>query len=482
MNKKILFVTAAVLTLSAGALLRPHKTSLPADFRDAVSDFSTAMPDFNKSDASSPVPVPSTPAVAAPVGDNEAQPVKDWTVMVFMNGTNNLSECFFNDVKTMGAIGSTANINLVTEFSVQTGGSSLVQRMRLLPGSGGEINGQVYKTWQNRDMGDWRNAAEFVQWAKAAFPAKRYLFILQDHGGGFIDETAKPKLSDKGISYDDVSHNYIKVPELASMFKQTGPVDLFIMNACEMQMAEVAYEIGANAGVIIASEETDDAKYFQYRERLAYLGANSQAPTETIAAAFIDMRRRLLTQGNEFYSEVVKSTVTIGKYSANTLSALRTSELKNLPAALNDWVNVVETANEPDAVTFAVASSLRLGVQSPADQPYSQFTDLGDFANRVSFSSKKQEVKDATGKLLGSIRKLVISNSAQNFNTSGVDYSKTARGVSIKMLPLAPVNHSVLYPGLDFITDTRYVDLQLSRDAQWNSFLAWAGKIYYQPR
>ena len=121
----------------------------------------------------------------------------------------------------------------------------------------------------------------------------------------------------------------------------------------------------------------------------------------------------------------------------------------------------METANEPDAITFAVASTVRFGVQTPADQPFSQYTDLGDFVNRVAYASKKQEVKDATAKLLGFIKqKLVIANSAININASGVDYGKAVRGISIKMIPLT----------------------QLSKDSQWGQFLAWAGKIYYQPR
>ena len=460
---KIKQILAALLVMAFTA---------PAAFSLDTGDFNLDAVRAVPSDIG--VPLPQKPQAVNPVPVNPAAPAwqKEWTVMDFMNGTNNLSEYFFNDVKKMSAIGTTANVNLVTEFSIQTGQSSLVQRMRLLPSPGGEINGEVYKTWQNRDMGDWRNAAEFVKWAKAAFPAKRYLLIIQDHGGGFIDESWKPKTGDKGISYDDVTNNYIKVPELSKLLTETGPVDLFIMNACEMQMAEVAYEIGGKAGVIIASEETDDAKYFQYKERLEYLGANSQAPTETIASAFIDMRRKMLAEGNQFYSEVQKSTFTIGKYSANTLSAIRTAQLNNLPAALDEWSGAVIAANEPDAVLFAVASAVRLGVQNPAGQPFSQFTDLGDFANRLAYASKKQEVKDATTKLLGFIKKLVLANGAQNFNASGVDYAKAIRGVSIKMIPLAPVSHSVMNPGLDFTTDTKYADLRLAKDSQWDEFLA----------
>ena len=91
-------------------------------------------------------------------------------------------------------------------------------------------------------------------------------------------------------------------------------------------------------------------------------------------------------------------------------------------------------------------------------------------------------MKDATLKLLAYLKQLVIANGAENTNSSGIDYSKYVRGLSIKMVPLTPVNESVLAPDWNVVTDTRYGDLQLSKNSQWDEFLAWAGKIFYQPR
>jgi len=429
-----------------------------------------------------PLPQQAQAVPAAPASPEAPAARKEWTVMIFMNGTNNLAPYFFADVNTIADFGGTEKVNVAMEFSLKMGESSVTRRVRLLPRENGQIKADVYKTWTDRDMGDWRNAADFVSWAKASFPAKRYLLIVQNHGGGFIDETYKPKTSDKGISYDELSNNYIKVPELARLLKETGPVDMFVMNACEMQMAEVAYELGGNAGLIIASEDLDNAKYFQYKERLDYLEANAQEPTEKIGAAFIEMRRRLLTPGNQFYSEVEESTFTVGRFTTNTLSALRSAELAGLPAALDEWTAAVMAANEPEAVTFAVASTLRFGVQKPVDQPFSQFTDLGDFAGRLAYASKNQEVKGATGRLLGYLKKLVAANSAVNTNSAGVDYSRSVKGLSIKMIPLTPAAHSTLYLGADVVTDTKYSDLRLSKDSRWDEFLAWAGQLYYRPR
>lgn len=429
------------------------------------------------------------PAAQAPEGvdhqpaspENPA-PVKEWTVMIFMNGSNNLAPYFYSDINALARIGSTADVNVALEFSLMTGETSVASRVSLLPTENGLPKADVYNEWKNHDMGDWRNAADFVRWAKASFPAKRYMLIIQNHGGGFVDQTYTPKPANKGISYDEVTNNYIKIPELARLLKETGPVDMLVLNACEMQLAEVAYELGPDAGVILASEDLDNAKYFQYKERLGYLAAAPQETTEKIAAAFVELRRKMLTPGNQFYSDVVHATFTITSQNANTLSALRAGELAGLPAALDAWTSQVMASGDADAVRFAVAAAVRFGVQKPSDQPFSQFTDLRYFARSVAYASKDQRVKAATDELMAFLKKAVIANSAMNQNQDGVEYGKTIGGLGIKMIPLSPVPNTVMALNHNVVTDTKYADLNLSKDSRWDEFLAWAGQLYYRPR
>ncbi|OGR45498.1 MAG: hypothetical protein A2X35_08285 [Elusimicrobia bacterium GWA2_61_42] len=430
-------------------------------------------------------PAASPQAVqAAPASPENPAPVKEWTVMIFMNGTNNLAPYFLGDVNAIADIGATQEVNISLEFSLMYKESSVVSRVRVLKTENGQPAADVYNTWENRDMGDWRNLADFVRWSKASFPAKRYMLIIQNHGGGFLDQTAKPKNGNKGISYDEISGNYIKIPELARVLAETGPVDMLVMNACEMQMAEVAYELGSGAGVILASEEIDRAVFFQYKERLAYLEANPAENAEKVATAYVEMRRKIVFPGSEVNYGFGNSThtYTVTKDIANTLSALRPAELRGLPAALNAWTAAVMAAGETEAVVYAVASTVRLGVLKPSDQPFSQFTDLWNFAWRVNYMSKDPGVKEATKELFAYLDKLVLANAGMNSNLSGLDYSKAVRGVSIKMIPLTPAPQSAVNPNMTVVTDTKYSDLRLSKDSQWDEFLAWAGQLYYRPR
>ena len=60
MNKKLLLIAAVILAVGAVALTRTRKAAMPSDFRDAVGEgskeFSTNIPEVNKTDANIPEP------------------------------------------------------------------------------------------------------------------------------------------------------------------------------------------------------------------------------------------------------------------------------------------------------------------------------------------------------------------------------------------------------------------------------------------
>jgi len=381
---------------------------------------------------------------------------KKWTVMVFNNGANNLAGAVLAmDLEQMSSVGSTDNMNLVLEMGLASGSQSLVQRMLLLPASRGKkINPVIYSMDVNRDMGAWNHVADFVQWAKKNFPARRYMLIIQNHGAGV-----------SGISFDDTSGNTIKISQFTPMFKRAGFVDIFLMNACLMQMLEVDYQIGPNAGVIVGSEEVD-AAWFQHEERLGYLNAHPDDSAESISSAFVDMRDK---------ARNALSGYRLAPHA--TLSAVRTSELKNLSLALDAWVGAVVAADEPAALRAAIESVIRFNGLNETTRAESQFADLGDFASILSGASRSPEVKDATGNLLDSIKKSVVKS-------MGTQGHKEVAGISIRMIPRKKPQTSAAppdKPGRSFV-EYSYTDMRLIKaGGRWGEFLGWAEKIYYQP-
>lgn len=127
-----------------------------------------------------------------------SDPLADWTVLVFLNGDNNLEPFALTDFREMARVGSTDRVNIVTQFD-RNGTSSLqgiplwsqclrfrvTQGMEPLPENALEDLGET-------NMGDGTALADFVRWGMERFPAKRYMLDIWDHGQGWRLAEAMP--------------------------------------------------------------------------------------------------------------------------------------------------------------------------------------------------------------------------------------------------------------------------------------------------
>ena len=105
------------------------------------------------------------------------------------------------------------------------------------------------------------------------------------------------------------------------------------------------------------------------------------------------------------------------------------------------------------------------------------FTDLRNLVWQMNLRSKSPAVKAASKELFSCLEGLVVAHSGMN-NSLGVwDYSRFTHGLGIKILPYE--REPQAYQNHDVVTDTPYADLKLSRDSQWDEFLAWAARLYY---
>jgi hypothetical protein len=151
------------------------------------------------------------------------QPTKQWTVLVYMNGANDLGlgnggNDYFNAAQ-MEQVGSNTNLNIVLEWQAENNdgdgnnGSSIVnaawtgtRRYYITKqpndiningsttsgpsttneaGANGSINSVLMSSNASVDTGDWQELQDFVQWGVTAFPAQHYCLILWDHGAGW---------------------------------------------------------------------------------------------------------------------------------------------------------------------------------------------------------------------------------------------------------------------------------------------------------
>ncbi|MFH1618939.1 MAG: clostripain-related cysteine peptidase [bacterium] len=405
------------------------------DFDNPAGNLSAALQSVDALDVPMAVPVlrPKSPDADRPV---DGRRLKEWTVMVFANGKNNLSSYFMRDLQAMEQSGSGDKINILMEVGLirEKGGlrgiklSSPERKTKsgiIIPGrelyavvSVPEMPESVNWTGVKRfyvtrdktasskisslevyadpsaDMADWKELADFITWGKLNFPAKKYMVVVSNHGLGW-----------EGISADDITRNMMSVQELAKALKETGKVDIYASNACLMQMAEVITELKDGADIIIGSEDVEWGGW-DFGPLMGFMSKNPGAGPEKVAKQAVDI-----------FKKVSKKRGT-----SATLSAVRTSAIDGFIQRVNAWTDAVwqSLLNEKDKDLFAL-ESVTLGLKKA--RRYSKFEsfDLVDVVRGISrFSASRQVTQTGNQLIKYIVRDLVVANATEKIPGKGI--------------------------------------------------------------
>lgn len=195
----------------------------------------------------------------------------EWTILIVMQGDNNLSYFMHQNINIMKSIGSDHDVNLAIQWDEPF----------------------KHKTWRykvglkrledcatlNKDMGKnpSKELVEAATWAFKKYPAKKKALILWNHGSGILDEEQNWN-HNRGILYDFSSNKCLTnqglFDALAIIKNKTlegKNLDLIGMDACLMAMVEVAYQIKDFANIFVASENIQYTPGWHYASILNQL-------------------------------------------------------------------------------------------------------------------------------------------------------------------------------------------------------------------
>ena len=366
---------------------------------------------------------------AAPV-ERKAKSDKEWTIMVFVNGKNNLEPYALKDMNEMEQIGSSDKVNVVVEmgringYSNADGDWKTTRRFLVTKDANtNKVSSPVLQDMGKVDMGDYKSVVDFAKWAQATYPAKHYMLVVWNHGAGWI----KGNMVDpKGISYDDETGNHINTPQMGLMMKAIGKIDVYGSDACLMQMPEVDYEIMPYVDYIVGSEETEPGDGYTYNLLLGPLVKN---PT--------------------------MSAMELGKLAANayadhygtedhTQSLVASSALPGFVTKVNAFIAAAMAANEK-----AVIKTVLPQVQAYA---YAENKDLWHFLNLYAAASKDANVKATAKDLQDYITKTLVVVNRANANYAN------SHGIAVY---------------LPNVTNSNYKALAWATASQWDEFIAW---------
>ncbi|MBI5744387.1 MAG: hypothetical protein HY952_07545 [Elusimicrobia bacterium] len=354
-----------------------------------------------------PLSAPLPPAVTA------VPAVKDWTVMYFVNGKNNLESSAVMDVNQMELVGTTPRINIVAEVGRMNGqegddhseGDWTGVRRYLITRDANTslINSPVLEDRGKADMGSWKELADFVRWAKTRYPARRYALVLWDHGNGWkpVDMANSVHFGEKGFSLDDETGNEISTPQMALALKAAGGVNFLMLDGCNMAMASVAYEVSDQAEVMTASEETEAGVVVRYAQFLGMLDAKPSMGAEEFAVNTVRTYRDYFNTGGD------------NEGAPATQSAVRLSKMAGLRERLDKWAAV---AMRSDAKVLRQA---KRGAKVFGEDP--DYKDLYDFVRLVNEGTADPALKALGAEVLRFIKaELVAENWAQDAVSHGV--------------------------------------------------------------
>ena len=232
----------------------------------------------------------------------------------------------------------------------------------------------------------------FINWAARAYPARKYLLIVCDHGDGYLPDEELPETkgaSTRGLVYDD--GNSDKYFTAKSLHRAIAAADVRIetlfMDACLMNCLEYQFELQDVCDYVIASTHyaySYNDTYNVLVEQLARPGANIEDKLTTFIKAFVESWDFLFDDGSmPFYTD---------------MTLTRTANIPHLGQMLREFTyRLCDTyANGTDAqrevIDKCTASAIRVDLNRPYYDAIKYVRELtialpevydDDFANRM---------------------------------------------------------------------------------------------------
>jgi Clostripain family len=430
-----------------------------------------------------------------------------WTVMIYMNGDNNLDSFAVLDFKEMARVRYDSRVNVVLQLDRRKLPSNITEtdenwsetrrflmRQGLRPTRSNSLPGFS----EESNMGAPETLASFVSWARKDFPAERYMLVIWSHGDGwrrpvieephFEDPTTAAKtyqsvvaeaeellrrgqLSDsklaslnlmltslepqlRTISEDETNYSdklYVREIQnsLEEIFGPTERLDVIGFDACLMQMIETGYAMREVANVMVGSEELEPSEGWRYDGWLKALVRNPGMDGVAIAKIIV---------------KTYKDTYKVDD-PATTLSAINLSEdrIGSLAAAVSRLARELMISLDTDLHAIKKARA-NCNVFAPNRRYHG--IDLHRFCSQLIRAGLNSKLRLKAKEVMALIESLVIENYAGKERRDRFG----SRGLAIYF----PVNKEMyqLDPYGDAYSDNNEVHAVLFvKEQLWDNFL-----------
>ncbi len=363
-----------------------------------------------------------------------------WTVLVYLDGDNDLEQYAIANFNQMEQVGSSADVRVIVQFDRTPGFDSTngnwADTRRFLVTRGADTNLMSSLRLDDppmgeADMGSPDTLRDFVQWGRSTFPADHYALVVWDHGTGWEIHTLSDQIPYKFIALDSTSGNALDVSEIKTAMSGLR-VDVLAFDACFMQEMEVAYELRTTAKYMVGSPSAIPAYGFDYN--LILRGLRGTTTPEGLGRLLVD---DYMTR----YS---------GGFKGITISMLDLDRMDSLAAAANNYATVLMDYAAAKADELKAARDSSLDYSTIDSGPDRQSRDMLQYAG-LSASAVGSPADAAYAALVDAYGRAVL---VEKHNPD----TPTARGLSIYLPPASAYN-------------SRYGLLEFSRNTIWDEWL-----------
>ena len=220
----------------------------------------------------------------------------------------------------------------------------------------------------NADLTCADSLTNFINWAAKACPAKKYMLIVHDHGGGYLPddelpENAGARVSTRGLVYDDGHNNdHFTVKSLTRAIRQADVhIETLFMDACLMNCLEYQFELQDLCDYVIAPTYSKPSIDGAYRMLPKLLGQ----PSVNIEQALDDYCKACVASWDEAFQADENEPV----YTDMTVT--RTSCIAHLGEMLREFTDrLCDTyQNGTDAQRQAIDSCTASATKVQLNQP-----------------------------------------------------------------------------------------------------------------
>ncbi len=222
--------------------------------------------------------------------DDSGAPAHTWTVLVYMDGDNDLESYVMHDLNELEQGGEGGGVRVLVQadriegYADNGGDWTGTRRFEIVGDQSNSMVSPVVEDLGELDMGDPQTLADFLSWARAYAPAEHYALFLWNHGDSW---TARADM----IASDDTSGSWMSIAEgdltagLQAHVAEAGPIDLIGFDACYMASWEVAHSLKDQGRILLASEAWVGGEGVFYAPFLKGLRANPSGDVGEMAVA-----------------------------------------------------------------------------------------------------------------------------------------------------------------------------------------------------